>query len=289
MHDAVPSQEKLDAPRGKRSPVVLRDHVWDAEVCGGLVALKGHTSRIFPVKSTKGKFIKEFSRGSRLRMLKMVARINWSKVKKGVFITLTCPDAVWPKWKEHGVSYRHRFFRDTENYLCKKFGCLWRVEWKPRESGAYKGIVLPHIHLLVPNVAFIAKEVVKSLWKGACQCKGECITWIDALDSKEKHAVYIAKYCAKYSPLSVLDYVAQLNSTGRHWGKHRPSLIPMHESEYYENITLETVAELRGMAACNLPWYDHDTDPGFSIFGKKGIELAAVARRILLDAGERRR
>jgi hypothetical protein len=97
--------------------------------------------------------------------------------------------------------------------------------------------------------------------------------------------VYIAKYSAKVTDNSGLDYHAYRNIDGRHWGYKRPSLLPMHPKLTYNDLDEETVLRLRTLASSVLKHYDKRYDPGFSLFGKVAQKNLPYVLKFLLDAG----
>jgi len=276
----------MDATNTRRytkSPTRHADYEWDAEVRGGLTALRAKfRSKRLRRTPPRGDII-GFSQRSRCKMLKFVATIDWQHAGDGVFVTLTWPTAAWPADKNTRMRCLWEFLRITEKHLGHKVSGLWRCEWKKRLSGKHRGEFLPHFHLILFGVRFIDKELVKKWWGKVCGV-ARGVTWIDRLDSREKHAVYIAKYAAKPTPLSVLDYVPySRNVSGRHWGYYRLTDLPRHPSLYFENVPLATVIQLQALAQSQLPWYDAELDLGFTLFGKHGEQLADAALEIILD------
>lgn len=76
-----------------------------------------------------------------LNMIKVEALVSaW-------FVTLTYPD-VFPrvpaKWKRDRDAFLKRLRRKYPG-----MASVWRLEWKPRKSGARKGQLAPHLHLLI--------------------------------------------------------------------------------------------------------------------------------------------
>lgn len=172
-----------------------------------------------------------------------------------------------------------------ENYLGGAVGFLWRIEWKIRQSGKHRGQPLPHFHLIVFNVRFIDKRLIRDWWRSATGTSDLGITWVDKLSDRRKHEVYIAKYCAKVEPLFVLDYATYLHTMGRHWGVRGPEAIPWHEKIFFNDIPLSTAQQIRTMGAKVLPWFDPVTDAGFTLFGKLGADLADGIKKLCIDSG----
>lgn len=218
-------------------------------------------------------------------MLKMVATLDWSRMNKGLFITLTMPDEAWPMEVPERNKAKYVFFRNMENYLGHQVGALWRIEWKKRLTGKYLGQILPHWHLIIPSVKFIPKEIVLGWWRDALHVKGHLMTRVDKLSDRKKHEVYICKYCAKLPDANGLDYGAYLNIKGRHWGYQRKHLIPTCPLLEIDDLDTYQVQQLRREVERLCPWYDADVDAGFSTFGKRSATLLAMIRELGLDGG----
>lgn len=268
----------------RKAPIRVESREWDAEVCGELVALKGRIKE--PQRHGGGIRgpIREFSRQSRLRMLKQVARMDWAKAGNGVFITLTFPDTSMPMGGRARSRVLAEFMRLTEKYLGRHVAGLWRCEWVPRKSGIYRGILLPHYHLILFSVRFIPYKEINLWWKQALGQTGTVMTDVDSLGTKNLHAIYIAKYAAKVSPISLsMTHIAKMID-GRHWGVFRRSQLPLAKKRFFTNISLDTVDHLRNVARESLPWYDKEFDGGFCLIGKLGAGLCDATLELLLDA-----
>lgn len=93
--------------------------------------------------------IKEFSYKSRLRLMRVLARVRRSALLP-LFITLTYPNLfpedpqVWKRDLDNWVARLQRMFPGA--------GLVWRLEIVPRKSGSNKGKLAPHFHLLVWGV-----------------------------------------------------------------------------------------------------------------------------------------
>jgi hypothetical protein len=281
----MPTVDAKGFVRPRLRPIDLGNISWSLAITGELVTLKANLidSAVMPEK--KRGVIRGFSRGARLRMLKMVASVNWDEVKHGLFMTLTWPDECWPMKKEARGKCLYLFFRNMEKHLCAEFGCLWRCEWKKRKTGIYKGKLLPHFHLIAPGVRYVHRDIVRKCWRSALQHQGPLSTDVRRLQDRTKHAVYIAKYAAKLPSFDSLDYVAYLNIDGRHWGYHRRKQIPMHPTQEFHDLPPSAVARLRHLAFRTLRDYQPEYDMGFSLFGKFGAQLVEKVSEIVLDEG----
>lgn len=176
------------------------------------------------------KWIKEFTRASRMRMLREIATIDWESMGTGTMHTLTYPDECLPETPREATIQRHRYFRDAEKHVSEQIPMLWRVEWVPRKSGRYEGRLCPHIHLIAFDGGHIAAGVARGIWKKIIRAKRSPQVDLRRMDSAEMAAVYTAKYLSKVeSPRLLLDDCTYLN-TGRAWGFHRTNSIKRHAS-----------------------------------------------------------
>ena len=127
--------------------------------------------------------VRGFSAGSRRRMLRRMARVDWEQalVDGVTWLTVTYHDT-WPadpheQWLQ---------FKALMRKLCVEWA-LWRRE--PQERGA------PHWHALVAG--FHAQEAVKQAWLGVTG--DSSITQVRAQELTSVRAItrYLAKYVAK--------------------------------------------------------------------------------------------
>jgi len=216
-------------------------------------------------------------------MFKTIASLDWKRAGKGVFVTLTFPDEVWPKTKDERLRAMAEWFRKMERFLGKKVGAIWRVEWEERLTGTNKGKFLPHFHLIIFSVGYIPYRYVNLCWKESLRHEGYVRTEIKRLGNEKKTGYYVSKYCAKVPPLSSLVSVAYSRIDGKHWGYYRIKLLPRSPKRYFSDLSLATVEKLRNTAVSCLPWYDKETDAGFCIMGEFGRKLSAKALQFLLD------
>src|SRR5271165_3420699 len=115
-----------------KRPVDLGNLMWTARVCGILLEVKSHEIDSTYRRPRKRGVIRGFSRSARLRMCKRVATYDWSKIKCGLFVTLTWPCETFHLYEQLRNQARDQFIRDTEIYLGKNIHVLWRIEWKRR-------------------------------------------------------------------------------------------------------------------------------------------------------------
>lgn len=203
---------------------------------GGLVTIAFRESNCVPPEKKKDQIINEFSPGARLRLLKQVATIDWDKLPRGLFVTLTYPDDRADVEVRTATIQRHRFIRDTETYLQAKIPILWRKEQQKRKSGTHTGKYVSHFHLCVFSERFVPHAVVRDIWRKILGTTGALCTDVKRMRSGEHAAFYLAKYLSKPRHPSSLDYGLYLNKPGRAWGWHRKDLVPLHEPRYLTDL-----------------------------------------------------
>ena len=185
------------------------------------------------------KGVSKYTRASRLRFLKVIARINWRRVLPGIFVTLTYPDEYLGRTYQERTQDRYLFLRAAEEEWGKPFACLWRIEWEIRKSGKHKGKLQCHQHFVLFKVRFLDKDWIKDEWRKILKRKGQLITWVEALETGKQAALYASKYAAKQTDLGVLDNDAYLNTTGRYWGVHRKPLVPWAKERKVDRLNAE--------------------------------------------------
>jgi len=249
---------------------------WMAHVQGDLVSVQCCRHRQTPRPAGRRGAIVGFSRQARFRLLKLIATINWPEALPCLFITLTYPDECVATRSTIRNKHRYLFHRRLEKALAIELPMLWRVEWKPRLSGVNKGIYLPHIHLLLFGVRFIAIETVRAFWNATIGHSGWCSIWLEECGTGKHAALYVAKYCAKVEPaIGSLDKRTYLN-TGRQYGFTRKPLIPLHPLRRIPIENQSIVDACRIEAAQILRSYDLDRDESFTVLGDRAEPIRRV-------------
>lgn len=216
--------------------------------------------------------IHDFTRAARQRMLRLTAKIDWGRIGKSLFITLTYPDSCGVMAPKARSMHRHVFLRSIEKYLQSQVGTLWRVEWQRRKSGARKGEVFPHVHMVMVGVEYIPWRVIRKAWRDSVHVKGHLCTDVQSVQSGEAAARYVAKYCAKLPSLDRVPYLNNEVSRGRHWGMTRKHLFPMHNVRALQALSDEQAEELRLLASMKFAGYDPLLGGGFTLFGGKNAD-----------------
>jgi hypothetical protein len=231
----------------------------------------------------KRKEIKGFTRGARLRMLRMIASINWGNVRHGLFITLTYPDEHAVRTLRERSTDKYLFLRYIEKYLGKKLGVIWRLEWETRKSGKRKGQLIAHWHLIVFGARFIPKDIVKQFWSAVLRADGPVVTWVDGIQSGRKLARYVGKYCSKMPEASVLDDTTYLNTLGRHWGINRRELVPWFPRFLIPFLTDKDINLVENLACMTFKYFTRGTEQGFQVFGENALKVGEILFQRMLD------
>lgn len=172
--------------------------------------------------------IQGFSRESRCRMLRILAKVRRDALQEAVFITLTYPGRWWPgspsAWKRDLDSLLKRIARRYP-----QASAMWRME--AQERGA------PHFHLLVFGAGFIPHEWTARVWwevvgsgdlshlRAGTETRG--------IVSPHQAVYYVAKYAAKAD--DGRDYLdgpggVPVVMTGRQWGVWHRRLMPFGDA-----------------------------------------------------------
>jgi len=231
-----------------------------------------------PKKTTppERKAIQQFSNASRLRLLRLVAKIDWEKSLPALFITLTTPDCVADSSPAERTDQREEFKRQIERYLGKPVGVLWRVEWKVRRSGKLKGKMIHHFHLIICNVSFIPWQVIRRAWAVAIKHNGILKTWVRRVYSPLQCAHYCAKYISKNPSLDYHPYLCIGQTIGRQWGLFRSWAIPRGVKQKVFHLWEDDIAFLKSIRRQKMPGFEMGDEQSFTLFGAdvaEGIQL----------------
>lgn len=175
-----------------------------------------------------------FSRAARLRMLKCLARIDFTKVGNPLFITLTYPNREQPLTRKELNMHRFKFFRELEKKIGKQVAAIWRVEWVTRKTGEHTGKVYPHFHIILMTTQFLGHMVINAAWKKAIGEEKYVRTDTEAMANERQAVYYVAKYCAKVESPSLVNGVNLNIPSGKDWGVHRRNLLPLATKEVFE-------------------------------------------------------
>lgn len=203
---------------------------------GGKVQIWNEGNLIKAISAREGKKtgggkrgkVKGFSRASRRRMMYMLCQTK--KQKKPLFVTLTYPDIFSQNPKTYKRDLKVFFQRLMREYPTA--GAVWRLEFKRRLTGTYKGDPAPHFHLLVWGVEYKAmKCFVKDAWWGAVGSENEdhhkAGTKVEVVRHKDGVKRYASKYASKNNEDNELFLeVSKRGAPGRVWGIFNSNNIP---------------------------------------------------------------
>ena len=153
-----------------------------------------------------------FSSASRRRLMQIIASLE--RGERPVFVTMTYPD-IFPKelgkWKRDIDVFGKRLARRYPSA-----GFIWRIEFKERKTGASKGEIAPHFHLLVYGAGYrdLLGWVPKIWWTVVGSGNEDHMkagTRVELVHSWGGIMRYVGKYIAKEE-----DYPE--NWQGRVWG-----------------------------------------------------------------------
>ncbi len=189
--------------------------------------IKGRQS-VPPPHDHKRGIIRVFSRASRRRLMRFLARLKTRKIR-ATFITLTFTEVVSNErakmvFKRFSMRLRRRF---------EKVSVVWRMEFQDR--GAI------HFHLLCFNCPFWAQKELQKTWED-CTEESRSIVHIKLVHGARSVMAYISKYIAKpdeRSEIPSLDDVSYQHGSagglaGRFWGWINKELLPLGQK--YEGV-----------------------------------------------------
>lgn len=211
----------------------------------------------------------DFSRESRMSLLRLVNHIDPDKIGKSSFISLTYPDSWLYIGNKIRSTHRAQFLKKLEYNLGKEYSTLWRVEWKKRLSGHNIGAYAPHYHFMVFNVPWMNKFTVRKWWREILDVEGPLATDIKKIKNWAHASWYIGKYVAKESTLDITAYRNNPHMRGRHWGMTRKPLLPMANVDILRPMTASEVELAKAYAGEQFTHYDTEKGGGFTLFGAK--------------------
>jgi len=274
---AIANAETPDQPRRRFGITTPGQSVtWSLVSQGAFLGVKAklNYSRS-PVPSGRGQ-CQSFTNASRLRLLKMIAKMDWDRVGPSLFITLTYPDELANRRMTKRTQDRSQFMRDVEKYFRRRVPSIWRTEWERRKTGRRAGQEASHIHLMLLGVGYIPWQDIRKWWKRILGIDTYVHTYVERCHDGEGACKYVAKYCAKKETPSSLVNAAYLNKVGRHWGTTRKSQIPLHDPKSILDLTTGQIDVLRSVAAGLLKTYDYRYDTSFTLLGEKAKKFAKL-------------
>lgn len=207
-----------------------------------------------------------FSKQSRMRMLRMLARLH-PPANKGyrhrcVFVTLTSREVFHPR---QAKEYLRAFLKRLERRF-PKIALVWRLEYQ--ERGA------PHFHLVIYNVPYIDKEYIQECW-GEIIGQERPFTRIESIKTYKHLVNYVSKYAGKVDSVGFNNgaYLAAHpgsayadQSAGRVWGWFNKHLLPLADEEIATFSQNFAWYSLRKYCMEQWPWIWESENAGFTVF-----------------------
>jgi len=210
------------------------------EAQGSLLHLKvrGHKSAPPPHNHKRG-IIRVFSRASRRRLMRFMARLKTRKIR-ATFLTLTFTG--YPS-NEEAKNALKRFTMRLRRAFSSCSG-IWRLEFQERGS--------IHFHLLLFNLPFWKQALVQEIWT-VCTREERSIVHIKLVHGARSVMSYISKYIAKpdeRSEITSLDdgsyqHASAGGLAGRFWGWINKELLPLgqkFEGVLTDDYTIKSVS-----------------------------------------------
>lgn len=207
-----------------------------------------------------------WSKQSRMKLLRLLNRIDYGKVGGSLFVTLTYPDRVMRTEYRERTQDRNVFLRYVEKHLGQKVSGIWRIEWEQRKSGEYTGLLAPHFHLMLFGVEFLAWQKVREWWRKSTRAgDGPLVTEVKRIYNEDGACRYLSKYVSKYRSLDISAYLNSAVKFGRHWGCCRREGIPMMPVVLEHTLTDFEIEKVKAFAWSRWKDYDRENGGGFTL------------------------
>jgi len=200
-----------------------------------------------------------FGKSRQARRRQMATMMQLRPAGALFFVTLTLSDEVLRRgWSSQVVA---GWVKDKLRALQMRFSrafhggwALWSEEWQTRKSGDFRGVLVPHFHLIVGGVQVesLAKDTFtlassdggkssgalrlqswfKQAWADVCGLDDEHRRRgadVRELDSRRRIFAYVSKYTGKALDQPVDPRTGELIHTGRMWGYWNKSAMPLFE------------------------------------------------------------
>ncbi len=253
------------------------------EIQGQLAAV---AIRKGPLKFERAKRgdVQGFSNASRLRMLKTMNRLDFSRAGKTTFATQTWRDECGRPSPLKITQARSVCQRDLERLAGRRLPAIWRVEWQVRKRGRLKGEYMPHVHVVYFGIPFIPKEDWTMAWARAIGFDGRVSVKLEGVENARKLCYYVSKYMAKPEWLSNLDIPSYLNKylPGRKWGIYRRELMPWADKLDVRTAPGALIDRIREIATEQWAKCPESEESGFCVFGPAARKIQELVDSWLL-------
>ena len=172
--------------------------------------------------------VRFMSRASRRNLLRKIAKTD--RAQDPLFITLTYPDI----FSEDPAVWKRDIDKFGKRLARRKYGAIWRIEYKERLSGFNVGKIAPHFHLLVWGASYTPKMIswVRRAWFEVVGSGNidhfTAGTRVEPIHSRRGVMSYTSKYIAKQ------DEAIVPVGCGRMWGAINRDAIPFVEAIEFE-------------------------------------------------------
>lgn len=251
-----PADAKWDMSTWRRTPNPFKRLTWTVRVQGRCVEVSQRGFTPLPCTKEVGDVIGPWSRESRMRLLRFLNQVDYSKIGPSLFVTLTYPDHLLRKDYHQRSIDRAVFMRYVEKNLGRRVPGIWRIEWEERKSGQYTGKLAPHFHLMLFGIPPQGKAWGRKWWRKTIRRgPGPLVTDARPIYNEDGACRYLSKYVSKYRPLDIAVYHNSGIKFGRHWGILREALIPLHPIEVERELTPDEVEWAAEFAKMRWPNY----------------------------------
>lgn len=248
----------------------LQEVEWHASIQGTTVQFSRTGCSFPPHIHEKRDAIGIWSWQSRMKLLRYLNRIDYTKIGPSLFVTLTYPDHIRRnEYKDRSVD-RAVFMRYVEKHFGKPVPTIWRIEWEERKSGAYTGKLAPHFHLMLFGVQFLAWQKVRKMWRQTISSgDGALVTHVKRIYNQDGACRYLSKYVSKYRSLDITAYHNSPLKFGRHWGILRKDMIQMAPERVGRVLSRSEIEMVQEYARRRWTSYDASVDGGFTLLGAR--------------------
>lgn len=256
---------------------------------GSLLKLRLQTPRFHEPPPKRGE-VSEFSEPSRRRFLQLLATLN--RTAEPIFVTLTYPDsfpAYSEAFKRHLELFSHRLRRRWP-----KASVIWKLEFQERKSGANKGKIAPHYHLIVYGVPmeFPFREESHRAYRLQCESTHSGTNdrfWIAQVLSKERNELTPQKQVGHFSwakPLNEAGDLVEQRDTFKPWvSRHWYDIVASGDMRHFRAGTrveaIRSFQQLCGYAAKRylskqevIPQLEHKPGRFWGVIGRGHLPCA---------------
>jgi len=237
-------------------------HEWDAQ----------------PPKGGERGIVTRFSKASRRRLMKQMARLN---AERAIFITLTYPESFpGPKQAKNDL----RAFLERLRRRYPESSAIWRLEFQKRGA--------PHFHLILFGVRWFPFVTCRAWWANIiAEHVGDTLPFVrvEAIRSRRRLTYYVSKYAAKVpaeqSEAALFNNGAYLH-VGRHWGVFNRKFLPQAPAVYmvFTDQTVRSLADCKQMLRRIYPQITTRRFQGACVFTDQAYQwFNALIRQLIMS------